>query len=410
MITPKLHEKENKRLEALRNSGLLDGQHDEEYEEITDLISYITNSPVAMISLIDSDKQIFKSKIGLAENETPRDESFCGHAILENDLFIIEDAEKDERFHDNPFVTKKKLKFYAGTQLRNDEGLPLGMLCVMDKEPRMLNEKEKKALKTLGKQVIAQMKLKEKQKEVTRELEIARNIQYSMLPKTFIPRRSNSKIQLTASMNCAKEVGGNLYDYFYINDENLVISIGDVSRRGVSAAMYMAMTKVLLQAMTRSSSSISECIENVNNLLLKLNETETYTTLFYGVLNVITGVMEYVNVGHNQPVFAKRNCQPDLYETNLQPELGVREGQTYTSDKIFMDDGDTLILYTNGIVEAFDQNQNEYTEQRLINLLSNNCNKPLEDINDEIIFDVFNHSQGVPQSDDMTMLLLRFAK
>lgn len=152
---------ETARLETLHQSGLLDSLPEQAYDDITPLASYICDTPMAIMSLVDKDRQWFKSKIGLPVSETSRDYSFCSHAILEPDgLFIVPDAKLDARFADNPFVlSDPKIRFYAGAPLITPEGHALGSLCVIDKKPRQLTDTQMRALQALARQVMAQFTL-----------------------------------------------------------------------------------------------------------------------------------------------------------------------------------------------------------------------------------------------------------
>ena len=155
---PKLSN-EDLRLEALRSYRILDTEPEECFDNFTHLAAQICGSAISLISLVDAERQWFKSKVGLDSNETPRDLAFCAHAILEpEELMVVRDATKDERFGDNPLVTgKPEIRFYAGAPLMNGEGFPLGTLCVIDREPRDLAEDQKEALTILGRCVVSQL-------------------------------------------------------------------------------------------------------------------------------------------------------------------------------------------------------------------------------------------------------------
>jgi serine phosphatase RsbU (regulator of sigma subunit) len=408
MKIPVKHIRETERLDALRNSGLLDTAPEQEYDDITLLASFITKSPVSMISLIDANRQWFKSKIGIDLTETPRDEAFCAHAIHESEIFEVEDATKDDRFNDNPLVLKQKLKFYAGTPLLTEEGLPLGMLCVMDNEPKKLSEEQRKALNALGRQVLAQIKLREKNEEVTKELNIAKNIQKSMLPAKFVPNESNKEIRIAAVMSCAKEVGGDLYDYFYNDEKHLAIALGDVSGKGVPAALYMAMSKILIRATAGTTVNPADCIYKVNNVLVNENVTTMFITLCYGVLNVETGELEIVNAGHNPPIIMKSNGSINYCREESQLLLGIVENYPYVSRKIIMEKGDSILFYTDGVTEAFNKDDEEYGEERLLNFCKSNYTKGEKEFSDSLVYDIYRFSEGVTQSDDITMMVLKY--
>lgn len=158
---------EQERLKALLELKILDTPEEKSFDDIVKMASRICDAPIALVSLVDEHRQWFKAKVGITENETPRDISFCGHAIHDTTIMIVEDSSKDERFHDNPLVTGPlQVKFYAGAPLVTSGGKSIGTLCVVDHKPRILSEEQQNYLSILSKQIIAQMELRRKFQEL----------------------------------------------------------------------------------------------------------------------------------------------------------------------------------------------------------------------------------------------------
>jgi len=152
---------EEARIVALDKYAILDTDPEQSFDDLTLLASYVCETPIALISLVDEDRQWFKSRVGLDATETSRDIAFCSTAILQSDVFVIPDALADERFRDNPLVVSDPhIRFYAGAPLINEDGYALGTLCVVDRTPRELAPEQKEALKALGRLVLAQLEFR----------------------------------------------------------------------------------------------------------------------------------------------------------------------------------------------------------------------------------------------------------
>jgi GAF domain-containing protein len=167
-----------KRLKVLWQYEILDTIPEEVFDDLTELAARICEAPIALITLVDEDRQWFKSKVGVTINETSRDISFCGHAIEQSDLFIVPDATQDKRFAENPLVTSDpKIRFYAGAPLITPDGHALGTLCVIDKVPRELRPDQKQALRVLARHVMTQLELRRHSRELARVHEEREQIQ-----------------------------------------------------------------------------------------------------------------------------------------------------------------------------------------------------------------------------------------
>jgi len=161
MIRPKDHLREGERLASLKSYSVLDSLPEEDYDNLTNIAAEICGTPISLVSLLDKNRQWFKSRFGLGVSETPKEYAFCAHAINEgDDVFVVQDSRLDERFHDNPLVIgDPRVIFYAGVPLISEEGFPLGTLCVIDNKPRLLSQTQVQFLKALSKQVMNLLKL-----------------------------------------------------------------------------------------------------------------------------------------------------------------------------------------------------------------------------------------------------------
>jgi two-component system, NtrC family, sensor kinase len=149
------------RLAALNRYAILDSEPEQSFDDLVILAAHICQTPMAMLSLVDDHRQWFKSKLGVQVRETPREISICVHAIQQGDLFVVPDTRQDARFRESPLVTgEPHVRFYAGAPLINEDGYALGTLCVMDREPRELDEAQKEAIQALGRLALRQMELR----------------------------------------------------------------------------------------------------------------------------------------------------------------------------------------------------------------------------------------------------------
>jgi len=161
MSAPAMSSDDASRVSSLQKYAILDSEPEQYFDDLTLLASYVCKAPIALISLIDENRQWFKSKVGISASETSRDIAFCSVAIQQPELFVVPDALKDERFRNNPLVTADPhIRFYAGMPLINEDGYALGTLCVVDRAPRELSSDQEAALKALSRLVLAQMEFR----------------------------------------------------------------------------------------------------------------------------------------------------------------------------------------------------------------------------------------------------------
>lgn len=240
--------------------------------------------------------------------------------------------------------------------------------------------------------------------KIESELRIAREIQMGMIPKIFPPFPNVDEIDLYAVLHPAREVGGDLYDFFMIDDNHLCFAIGDVSGKGVPASLFMAVTRTLLRSVSPNELSTTNIVESLNNSLAFGNEASMFVTFFIGIINLKSGKLKYSNAGHNPPIMVKNGTECDYFEPTCEIPIGIYEDFTYSEHVRYLERGDTIFLYTDGVTEAEDCNEVLYSDARLLTTVRNEKVFSPKEIIERVKADVAVHVEGFQQSDDLTML------
>ncbi|MDR2551690.1 MAG: SpoIIE family protein phosphatase [Treponema sp.] len=246
---------------------------------------------------------------------------------------------------------------------------------------------------------------------IATELDVAARIQISMLPRDFppFPGRENS-FGLYAMVSPAREVGGDFYDFFFIDDSRFAVVIADVSGKGVPAALFMAIAKTLIRNHLQGGEEPEWAMENINRQLCRGNSENMFVTLWLGILEIATGCFSYINAGHNPPLlktggkdFVFLVSPPDLVLAGMEDTL-------YHHREIVLETGDTLFLYTDGVTEAVDPGGLFYGEERLRRFLDSQGELPPRELLAALCGDIGDFSGGAEQFDDITMLALRIGE
>lgn len=255
-------------------------------------------------------------------------------------------------------------------------------------------------------------KISIERERIKSELEIASGIQQGMLPKANLLEGEHETMEVCASLDPAKEVGGDLYDYF-IKDDYLFFCIGDVSGKGVPAALFMAVARSLFRALAANSTNPTEIISGMNNTLEEFNKRDMFVTLFLGVLDLKTGKLNYCNAGHDAPILLDRY---GVGEVNVIPNLplGVFPDFEYQGQMMQLRKGCMVFLYTDGLTEAMNPAKEEFGETRMLETL-NKIHEGKKSLSPENLLRDVREAVGkfvanAPQSDDLTMLAFKFAK
>lgn len=240
------------------------------------------------------------------------------------------------------------------------------------------------------------------------DLEIAREIQTSILPKRFPPYPHLKTFDLYASMKAAKTVGGDFYDFFLIDDSHLGFVMADVSDKGVPAAIFMAISRTVIRATALEERTSANCLQKSNALLCHESVNSMFVTVFYGILNINTGVLSYTNAGHNSPFLIHRMGDVSMLPLTNDTVLGISEGVTFHEYRLQLEPGDRIFLYTDGVTEAMDAGYNQYGEDRFLQLCRDMTSDTPSGMIDKATGAVAEFVGEAEQSDDITMMTLAF--
>lgn len=240
------------------------------------------------------------------------------------------------------------------------------------------------------------------------ELDVATNIQASMLPCIFPAFPEVEQVDVYATMNPAKEVGGDFYDFFMVDDTHVAMVAADVSGKGVPAALFMVIGKTLIKDHTTPGTDLGEVFTTVNNLLCQSNSEGLFITAFEGVLDLVTGEFRYVNAGHETPFISKAGGKFEPYPIKAGFVLAGMEGIKYKSYSIMLEPGDRVFEYTDGVTEATNSDNHLFGMDRLEASLEKNAGKSIHDLLPAVKSDIDEFVGEAPQFDDITMICLEY--
>jgi sigma-B regulation protein RsbU (phosphoserine phosphatase) len=240
------------------------------------------------------------------------------------------------------------------------------------------------------------------------ELNIGHEIQMSMLPLIFPAFPDRGEIDVHAGLKPAREVGGDFYDFYFIDEERFCFCVGDVSGKGVPAALFMAITKTLIKSRASEDISTASIITQVNDELSRDNPASMFVTFFIGILNIKTGEVVYTNAGHNPPYVKRKTGEVEKLSKRHGLVLGAMDGITYGEDKVLLANADTILLYTDGVTEAMDLNEQLYSDNRLEQLFEVEAFGDSQALVETIMASVKDFENGAEQADDITILALRY--
>jgi serine phosphatase RsbU (regulator of sigma subunit) len=250
--------------------------------------------------------------------------------------------------------------------------------------------------------------IKDQKERMEKELNVAHEIQMSMVPLTFPPFPERKEFTIYATLEPALEVGGDFYDFFFIDEDRLCFCVGDVSGKGVPAALFMAVTRTMIKSKASADPSTASILTFVNEQISQENPNCMFVTLWVGVLDIRTGEVTYTNAGHNPPYLKRVDGSLEKLDMLHGPVVGAVEGLVYGEDKLKFSSEDLLLAFTDGVTEEIDVNDELYGDMRLETLLSEMTDVSVERSVQDVVASVREFQGESAQDDDITVLALQF--
>ncbi len=331
-----------------------------------------------------------------------------GWMVKNQKPLLINDVPNDDQFtnlSDDEFPIKSILSAPLKTK-----GKLIGVLNVFNKiseDGFTLNDQRiLSIIATQSAQVVENARLYDEEqslKKIEEELKIANDIQTRLLPKT------NPQIEgfdIASKSVPAKEVGGDYFDFIRIDDNNIVICLGDISGKGMPAALLMANLQATLRGQALFTSSAGECLTRANKLLYRSTDRQNFATLFYGILDSSNDKFRFSNAGHNPPILINSDKKV-IRLTKGGTVLGFMEDFQFEEDSVNLKKGDVLIIYSDGVDEAFNIDDEEFGEENLLSIIKDILSLDAEQIIENVFESVRSHVQDAPQSDDITIVVIK---
>jgi phosphoserine phosphatase RsbU/P len=381
------------------------------FEVIMNLsIQAVGASRGVLITIEDGEFQVRASKgAGFRISSHVRDV-----VVRERRSMIVRDALTDEALAARMSIVQDQIRGILAVPLQTENNV-IGLIYL--DSPLLIKEFTRDDLNVLT--VLANIaairieqarlaEIEQAEKLRARELEHAALIQRSILPPDTPPFPERRDFDLSAAMLPAREVGGDLYDFFLLDEHHLGFVLGDVSGKGVPAALFMAVARTLLRATAQHRTAPGDCFTYMNRTLMESNVSGMFVTLFYGVLDTRTGDIEFANGGHNTPFAFSADGKVRSISQKGGPILGLFDIGGYTTLQDRLAPGEGILLYTDGVTEAVDKNGSFFEDERLQRYLEEHGSEPASVLVKGLHATVKEFAKGMPQADDITVLALRY--
>ncbi len=260
----------------------------------------------------------------------------------------------------------------------------------------------------IARNLVKERRTESEKAKIERDLHIAHDIQMGIIPKIFPPFPERAELDLFAIIEPAKQVGGDLYDYFFLDESHLCFCVGDVSGKGVPASLFMAVSKTLIKANANHGMKPSEILHDVNKMLCEENESSMFVTVFLAILDIETGMVNYSNAGHNIPYIIHNDGSIQKIENTKGIALGVIEDFQFETKSILLKKDDQMFIFTDGVNEAMNEKNDQFGLERLEHSLTECSNCTPRETTMHIVDEVYSFQGDAIQFDDITILVLHY--
>ena len=333
---------------------------------------------------------------------------FSGNSILDESSVLSTFFDKVETSPGSGGVWIRAYYFFSSHSQSSDDLAGELVALINEKSRDELIEAIKAKNEELNESLENLRRTRSAKERMESELNIGREIQMSMLPLEFPPFPTRKELDIFAILHPAREVGGDFYDFFFIDEEHFCFCVGDVSGKGVPASLFMAVTKTMIKSKASDDYSTASIITQVNDELSHDNKSSMFVTLFLCVLNVKTGKLVYTNAGHNPPYIIRSGRKLERLDTLHGPVLGAIEEMAYKEGNTDIHLDDYIVLYTDGVTEAMNKEEELYSENRLADLLVSSEFEGVEPLLQTCFDHVKAFENGADQADDITLLTIKF--
>jgi sigma-B regulation protein RsbU (phosphoserine phosphatase) len=418
MIAAPIPANDSERLAALEELHLLDSAPEERFDRITRLLTLILKVPMAYISLVDADRQWFKSSTGLNVIQTPRAISFCGHAILSDEPLIVPDAAEDERFRDNPMVVGDPyIRFYAGYPLAGPRGHRVGTLCIADRRPRQLQAAELETLREMARLVERELSLVEvarlqrdliaSQSHLTYELSQAARYVRSLLPAAL-----EGTVTTRWRFEPSSALGGDFFGYDWIDEDHFAVYLLDVSGHGVGAALLSVSVANALRGWTLPDTDFRDpaaVLARLNDAFPMDRHDEKYFTIWYGVYERTGRRLSHASAGHPPALLLTGPDRDHARPIELGqkcPPIGMFPDLPCAGASVVLEPYNTLYVYSDGVYEIRKPGDEMMRRAELVEYLASH---PGPSGPDEVWHFIQQVAGSSALKDDFSLLEIRFA-